>query len=411
MNSDEVTKILEIVLLVMLGVLALLITIFGILKIREKKQERRREKGLTSNNNKIQEINNEKSTIQYNKQSIFSFMKFDKIEDDMIVTKKGMKYIMVVECQGINYDLMSGIEKNSIEQGFLQFLNTLKHPIQIYTQTRTVNLGSSINKYKERLKTVENRLVSKQMDYNAKVNSKQYTEEQLFKEKLEVIKEKNLYEYGKDIINNTEKMNLNKNILRRHYYIIVSHIPEEINNPNIAKSEIRDIAFSELYTKCQSIIASLAVCEVNGKILNSNELAELLYMAYNRDDADVYQLEKALNARYDELYVTAPDVLDKRIKILDQKIEEEAIREANEKLQEAAEETEKEKLARKKEADMQALIDKMAKMLIDDNKELVGIDIAEKAKEKIDNKKNKRKEGDKDEETPTKTTRRKKKVS
>lgn len=355
----------------------------------------------------MQETKNEKGTIQYNKQSIFSFMKFDKIEDDMIITKKGTKYIMVIECQGINYDLMSGIEKNSIEQGFLQFLNTLKHPIQIYTQTRTVNLGSSISKYKERLKTVENRLVSKQMEYNTKANSKQYTEEQLSKEKLEVIKERNLYEYGKDIINNTEKMNLNKNILRRHYYIIVSHIPEEINDPNIAKSEIRDIAFNELYTKCQSIIASLAVCEVHGKILNSNELAELLYMAYNRDDADIYQLEKALNARYDELYVTAPDVLDQKIKLLDKKIEEEAIKEANEKLQEAAEETEKEKLARKKEADMQALIDKMAKMLIDDNKELVGADIAKKAKEKIDNKKNKRKEGDQDEETSTKTRRKK----
>lgn len=410
MNSDEITKILEVVLLVMLGVLVLLITIFGILKIKESKQKNKRENDLALDT-KPKEKEKTKSTIQYNKQSIFSFMNFDKIEDDMIITKKGTKYLMVIECQGINYDLMSGIEKNSIEQGFLQFLNTLKHPIQIYTQTRTVNLGSSISKYKDRLKTIENRLVSKQMDYNSKVNSGKYTEELLAKERMEVIKERNLYEYGKDIINNTERMNLNKNILRRHYYIILSHMPEEINNPNIAKSEIRDIAFSELYTKCQSIIASLAVCEVHGKILNSNELAELLYMAYNRDDADIYQLEKALNARYDELYVTAPDALDKRIKLLDQKIEEEAIREANEKLQEAAEETEKEKEARKKEADMQALIDKMAKLLIDDNKELVGSDVAEKAKEKIDNKKNKGKGGEKDEEAPTKTTRRKKKIS
>lgn len=406
MSNDELTNFLKIILIAMIGVLFFLVLIFILLKIKEKSQKNK-EVSLANEN---KEANRAKQTIEYNKQSIFSFMKFDKIEDDMIIRKNGTKYLMVVECQGINYDLMSGVEKNSVEQGFLQFLNTLKHPIQIYTQTRTVNLGSSLVKYKERLKTIENRLVSKQMEYNNKVNSKQYTEEQLMKERLEVVRERNLYEYGKDIINNTERMNLNKNILTRHYYIIISHIPEEVNNPNIEKSEIRDIAFNELYTKCQSIIASLFVCGVKGKILNSTELAELLYMAYNRDDADIYQLDKALNARYDELYTTAPDVLDKRMKILDQKIEEEAIRKANEKLQEAAEETEKEREVRKKEEDLQALVDKMAKMLIEENKEIIGSEIAEKAQEKID-KESQRKGGKDDEEKQTKTTRRKKATS
>ena len=223
-----------------------------------------------------------------------------------------------------------------------------------------------------------------------------------------MVREQNLYEYGKDIINNTERMNLNQNILRRHYYIIISHTPEEVNNSNIQKAELRDIAFNELYTKCQSTIASLSVCGLHGKILNSKELAELLYMAYNRDDADIYQLDKALNARYDELYVTAQDVLEKRIKVLNQRIEEEAVRKANEKLLEVAEETEKEREIRRKEEEMQSLIDQMAKMLIDENKELVGDEIAKKAKDKIDQD-NKGKGGVTNEEK--KTTRRKKQVS
>lgn len=50
----------------------------------------------------------------------------------------------------------------------------------------------------------------------------------------------------------------------------------------------------------------------NGKILDSNALADLLYVAYNRDDAEVYGVDKAIQAGYDELYSTAPDVLDKR---------------------------------------------------------------------------------------------------
>ena len=407
MNNDQVTNLLTTILCIMIGVFFFLFVIYIILKMQEvKKKEQRQEEIITSPKN--EKIKEEKSTAQYSKQSIFSFMKFDQIEDDMIIRKNGTKYLMVIECQGINYDLMSGLEKNSVEQGFLQYLNTLKHPIQIYTQTRTVNLGNSIQNYKQRLKNIENRLVNKQLEYKAKVNSNQYTEEQLIKERLEVVREQNLYEYGKDIINNTERMNLNQNILRRHYYIIISHTPEEVNNSNIQKAELRDIAFNELYTKCQSTIASLSVCGLHGKILNSKELAELLYMAYNRDDADIYQLDKALNARYDELYVTAQDVLEKRIKVLNQRIEEEAVRKANEKLLEVAEETEKEREIRRKEEEMQSLIDQMAKMLIDENKELVGDEIAKKAKDKIDQD-NKGKGGVTNEEK--KTTRRKKQVS
>ena len=89
---------------------------------------------------------------------------------------------------------MSGVEKASTEQGFLQFLNTLRYPIQIYVQTRTVNLGNSILTYKDRLKKIENRLISKQMEFNNKVNSGQYTNAEMQTERLEVVRERNLFE-------------------------------------------------------------------------------------------------------------------------------------------------------------------------------------------------------------------------
>lgn len=294
---------------------------------------------------------------------------------------------MVIECQGINYDLMSGVEKASTEQGFLQFLNTLRYPIQIYVQTRTVNLGNSILTYKDRLKKIENRLISKQMEFNNKVNSGQYTNAEMQTERLEVVRERNLYEYGKDIIRNTERMSLNKNILRKHYYIILSSTPEEINNTNFSLEEIRDIAFNELYTRCQSLIGSISVCGVSGKILNSNELAELLYVAYNRDESEVYGMERALNARYDELYSTAQDVLDRKMVALDRKVEEEAVRKANEVLLEVAEESRKAREVREKEENINELISQMAKMIIDENEEFVGAETAEKAKNKIDEEK------------------------
>ena len=402
MSNDQVTNLLTTILIIMVVILFLLLTVFLILRIKDKKRKNN-EANKEQTDEKI--VNPQKGSIEFSKQSIYSFMKFDKIEDNMIVKKNGKNYVMVIECQGINYDLMSGVEKASVEQGFLQFLNTLRFPIQLYVQTRTVNLGSSIITYKEKLKQIEDRLVSKQMDYNSKVNSGQYTEQEMQNEKMEVVRDRNLYEYGKDIISNTERMSLNKNILRKHYYIILSSSPEEVNNPNFGKEEIRDIAFNELYTKCQSAIGSLAVCGVNGKILNSNELAELLYVAYNRDDSEIFSMERALNARYDELYSTAQDVLDRKMQALDKKIEEEAIRKANEVLLDVAEENKKEREVKEKEENLSSLIDQMAKMIIDENEEFVGSELADKAKEKIDEE-NKGKGGeDNEQKEKTGTTR------
>ena len=375
MNDNEITGLLTTVLIFMIGILSVLVIIYIVLRLKMS----------TKKEAKVNKVEKSKSAIDnatvYNKQSIFSFMDFDKVEDNMIIRKNGNKFLMIIECQGINYDLMSGMEKNGVEQGFIQFLNTLRYPIQIYVQTRTVNLEGSIISYKARVKEIQDRLLKKQMEYN-KLEGLGVIGKELDNAKLELTREKNLYEYGIDIINNTERMSLNRNILRKHYYVIISYTPEEMSNSNYSKDEIKNIAFSDLYTRAQSIISALGVCGINGKILDSNGLAELLYIAY-RDDSEVYNLEKAFNSVYDEMYSTAPDVFEKRIKEINIRIKEEAQKKANEVIIQAAEESEKERRAKQKEAEMEDLINQMANLIIEENESLVGSELAEKAKEKL----------------------------
>ncbi len=403
MNNNQMINLLTIVLGVMICILVILCVIFIVLKIKSKKPKNRKKQ---ENVSKKSTGNNVPQT--YSKQSIFKFMEFDKIDDNMIVQKDGKRFLMVIECQGINYDLMSGLEKNSVEQGFLQFLNTLRYPIQIYVQTRTVNLTNSINTYKERIDEISKQYAAKQMEYNQKARSGQYTEEELDKEKYELTRQRNLYEYGIDIVNNTERMSLNKNILSKHYYIIIPYYPEEASNSNFDKEELTNLAFSELYTKAQSIISSVAVCGINSKILDSTELAELLYVAYNRDESEVFNLRRALNAGYEDLYSTAPDVLDKRMKELDIKIEQDAIKKANEIIFDVMEENQKQKKAKQKEEELDRLIDQMAMALIEENKRSIGEEVAEQAIEKIqkDSKKQTKEKGGEKDEQKTKTTRR-----
>lgn len=340
-------------------------------------------------------------------ESVMDFMDFDKIEDNMIVQKNGNKYIMVVECQGINYDLMSEVEKNSVEEGFIQFLNTLRYPVQIYVQTRTINLGSSIQTYKEKVKKIEEDFQKQELKYKEMVSSGRYTQEQLNSAYYELTKQRNLNEYGKDIIYNTEKMSLNKNVLNQKYYIIVPYYPEDLGQNDFDKEEIKNLAFSELYTKCQSILRTLSGCEVNGKILSSNELVDLLYVAYNRDESETYGLDKALRAGYDELYSTAPDVLDKKMKELDKQIEREAYEKANEKVQEA--QSAKEIALKKKENNMDQLIDNLAKLIIKNSKNNIGQDIAEDAIRRVDEKPDE--EGGTKENVKEKTKRRRTKTA
>lgn len=408
--NNQTIGVLTYVLIFMVVILFVLLAIFGVLKFKEISSKNKEKEPLKEKNRDRQKDKNESTGKEYNKQSIFSFMEFDKIEDNMIVKKDGKTYLMVIECQGINYDLMSGVEKTSVEQGFLQFLNTLRHPIQIYIQTRTVNLGSSINTYKNKVKEIQDKLVKTDMDYRQRVNSKQYTKEELEKYNLEVVKQRNLYEYGLDIIRNTEQMSFNKNILTKQYYIIIPYYSEDIENKDFDKEEIKNIAFSELYTKAQSIISSLFVCGINGKILDSTQLTELLYIAYNRDESEVYELNKVLNSGFEEIYSTAPDVLDKKMKELDKKIEEDAIRKANEMVFEASEENEKEKAVKEKEKKIDKLIDDMAKMIIEQNETFLGSEVTERAKAKIDKKDLKEGGKEDDEKAKTKTTRRTRKA-
>ena len=387
MSNDKIANLLIIVLGVMLCILVILVLTFIFLKVRSK----RKEKSSSEKDAKV----DDKTKIQglYNMQSIFKFMEFDKIEDNMIVQKNGKRYIMIIKCQGINYDLMSGVEKNSVEQGFIQYLNTLRYPIQIYVQTRTVDLTGSISEYKQKVQELNNNLAQKEFDYNQKERSGQYSKMQLAKERYEVVKARNLYEYGLDIVNNTERISLNRNILSKQYYVIISFYPEESNNEVYTKDEIRNIAFSELYTRAQSTISLLSVCGVTGRILDSMEIADLLYSAYNRDEAEMYDLKKAINAGFDNMYVTAPDVLDKRMEELDKQIEIDAIEKANEAIYKVRHMREKERFIKQKEAEFKELVNKMADEILEENKNMLGDDIVEQARKEIfkeDNKEQKK---------------------
>ena len=219
------------------------------------------------------------------------------------------------------------------------------------------------------------------MRYQNIMASPNATAEQKKQALYEFTKDKNLYEYGKDIIYNTEKMSLNRNILNKKYYIVIPYYSEELGQNDFDKDEVREMAFSELYTRAQAIIRTLSVSGVMGRVLSSTELADLLYFAYNREDAEVFGVDKAIKAGYNELYSTAPDYMDKKMEMLDKQIEDAAVNLASDKI--AQVQTEKEKEYQRKVETEDDIINNLAQLIIQENEAMLGKDVAEKAKEKV----------------------------
>ncbi len=381
-NTNQTIQMLIILLVGAIFILFILTAVYLILKSKDKQKEKIENIDMAKSSKK----SNSSQTDMY-KKSVLDFMEFDKIEDNMIIQKNGKKCVMVVECQGINYDLMSRIEKNSVEEGFVQFLNTLRHPIQIYVQTRTINLEQSINTYEKKLNDIEVKLFKMKQRYKEMQDSNTYSKQELEKAFFELTKQNNLYEYGKDIIYNTEKMSLNKNILSKKYYIIISYYTSEIEkSENYDNKELLSIAFSELYNRAQSIIRSISACGITAKILNSIDLTELLYVAYNRDEAETFDLKKAIRADYDSLYSTAPDVLEKRIQELDNIIEEKAINKVTQKIM-----TKNRERLEKKEASIEELADEMARIILEENSQYLGSELVNSIMEEEENANEKKK--------------------
>ena len=347
MNSLSQIEILNLIMMgiiAVIGVLALLV-VFIVIKMRLKEKQR-----IEENSSKII---GEKSNNQVKKtnlitrdgkeiDSIYKFMEFDSITDNMIVRKNREQFVMVIECKGINYDLLSNDEKSAVELGFISFLNTIRTPIQLYVQTRKLDMSNLLNSYSRRTNTMLEEV--RKIDGQIQLARQNGNDELVKKLSFDRKRKMNIVEYSESIEEYTNKINDSQYMLQQKTYIVVSYYASEIGDTKkYSDLELNDLVFSELFTRTQTILNALTSSEITGKVLNSEELAELLYVAYNRESSDTYTLRNALDAQYDRLYSTAKDVLETRKQELKKQIENEAMKLATNSITKADEQLREER--------------------------------------------------------------------
>ena len=256
------------------------------------------------------------------KHDMSGFIKFDKIANDMIYQNNGERYSMVLQCKGVNYHLMSEIEQMAVEEGFIMFLNTLKFPIQLYVQTRSVDLSENIKTYKDRVKG----FIDKQNEVSAKCAE---VEDDVDSTNEEI-------SYVSDITRYVERMALNKHMLQRNFYIIFSYNKNELATmEKFTKEEYEDMCYRELYTRAQAIMSSLATCSVTSRVLTSNEVAQLIYSSLNKDDEKLMNIKDALEAGLFRLYTSSEDVLKKKREMLDAELQKEGMKRVEQVVEQA----------------------------------------------------------------------------
>lgn len=321
---DSIIMGLNIMLIVLVVIIIGLILAYYFLVYKSKVNTEERDKAK-----EIKTANKEFNGIP--RETTDKILDFDEIKDDMIIRKNGQQYIMVIQCKGINYDLLSEEEKESVERGFVEFLNTIRFPIQLYVQTRSLNLRKTIDAYKEKVNVIADEIKSLQKQRAEYLRTE--NQKQVEMTDFEIRRKENVLEYGQDISNYIGRMSFNQNVLQQKTYVVVSYFKSELGNiSNYSKDEIINMVFTELYTRAETLIRSLGSAQVSGRILDSEELTELLYIAYNRDEEQIYQLDRALDAQYDALYSTSKDVLQKQRERIDNQLEDMAVDLASESL-------------------------------------------------------------------------------
>lgn len=194
-----------------------------------------------------------------------------EIRDSMVIMRDG-SFRAVVACKSINFDLMSGPERESIEYSYQNFLNSLSFTTQILIRSQRVDIGPYIEHLAKLRRNNDNMLLGVLMD---------------------------------DYINFIDILSQEANIMDKSFFIVVPYYTskelekdaEETKNffKSFTRGKVNNVtridrnsynkAISEINNRVEVVISGLFQIGVHSVRLNTRELAQLYYNFNNPDTA------------------------------------------------------------------------------------------------------------------------------
>ena len=218
---------------------------------------------------------------QSNPNSTQNSLQLSEIRDGVVIMNDG-SFRAVVMCQSINFDLMSPQEREAVEFSYQGFLNSLYFPIQIFVRSQKVDLRPYLEKLDKTRTEQDNMLLGLLMeDYIA---------------------------FLADIAQQT-------NIMDKKFYLVIKYPDLEVDVRKALKQGTSfftglagvlspgksqrvtidettlEKAKTELRNRVQAVMQGLAQCGIQSLPLDTEELIELYYDAYNPDTATRQQIK------------------------------------------------------------------------------------------------------------------------
>lgn len=194
------------------------------------------------------------------------FVSVRDIKDNVVIQKNG-QMCMILLASSINFALKSLDEQRAVLMQFQQFLNTLDFTLQIYIQSRKLN----IEPYLELLSSLED----KQDNDLMRIQLREYMEFiRAFTEEVDVMS-KNFFVV---IPYTPAKLNLTKNITNLFS-------KPQYNNPVLPDDNQFEEHRIQLEQRVGLVSEGLSRVGVRTITLQKDDLVELFYHLYNPEDA------------------------------------------------------------------------------------------------------------------------------
>ncbi len=220
------------------------------------------------------------TTVKGNPNSTQNALQIAEIRDGVVIMNDG-SFRSVVMLKSINFDLMSPQEQEAIEYSYQGFLNSLYFPIQIFVRSQRVDLQPYIQKLDKIRTEHDNMLLALLME---------------------------------DYIGYIDQLSQQANIMDKKFYIVIPYFPHEdlkkaaldqsknffsglssIFNSKEVHVTINEADLeagkTELRNRVQSLLNGLLQSSIQGLPLDTQELIELYYDAYNPDTATRQELK------------------------------------------------------------------------------------------------------------------------
>ena len=202
-----------------------------------------------------------------------------EIRDGIVIMNDG-SFRSVVMVKSINFDLMSQQERESVEYAYQGFLNSLYFPIQIFIRSQKVDLGPYIQKLDKIRTEHDNMLLALLMEDYIGFMSDIAQQTNIMDKKFYVV------------IPFSPTVDMQKTVQASKNFLggLASVFSSKEQHVTIHEADL-EAAKTELRNRVQATLAGLQQCNIQGLPLDTQELIELYYDAYNPDTATRQQLK------------------------------------------------------------------------------------------------------------------------